>query len=574
MKSSGLMLDIARTSFDLHEIKGVIKQVAKLGGKYVQLHFCDSNHYAIESKVLGNPAKSEGRLENKSVLSLDEIRDLSEYAKSLGIELIPELELPAHSNKLLDLLFNHNWDYWNSVRTHEGGYQLHLGSPETYKLVKELIAELMGAFTNTKTIHLGGDEFEFGTENTPVNVCNFFNNLSLWILETYNCRTKVWNDFITKDILQKGLLNTRIDVVYWSQSGEATKGSEVEAERLRTRATAQEISDYGNNLWNSQAWFCYSVPNDTRDFTNWNQVYAGRDSIERWDLSVFGYQNTFTRLKDTSKVLGSMMCIWTEHLDLSGDHNLRSRINEYSSYHTKAIFDITNQYNIENVITANDLLNAKYNFYIFDIPSLQKKQTEVIGNFQIIPLMTPALAELKLIPFNEDPVTFTVGDQDSITESGNEYLKINGSALKITWDPTKIKYIRNEEFYNEATEMPLIRFEKLIHSLPSREELKPNTVYYIRAGAGFDTYVQDATGSIAHKLNLPTGANEPQTNEKSWIDYITQYQFKNYNEQQNYYLYENQELNPSQVYRIIKDGYDTICSDSTGNNILAKRKIS
>ena len=568
------MLDIARTSFDLHEIKSVIKQVAKLGGKYVQLHFCDSNHYAIESKVLGNPAKSEGRLENKSVLQLDKIRDLSEYAKSLGIELIPELELPAHSNKLLDLLFNHNWDYWNSVRTHEGGYQLHLGSPETYKLVKELIAELMGAFTNTRTIHLGGDEFEFGTENTPVNVCNFFNNLSLWILETYNCRTKVWNDFITKDILQKGLLNTRIDVVYWSQSGEATKGSEVEAERLRTRATAQEISDYGNNLWNSQAWFCYSVPNDRRDFTNWNQVYAGRDSIERWDLSVFGYQNTFTRLKDTSKVLGSMMCIWTEHLDLSSDHNLRSRINEYSSYHTKAIFDITNQYNIENVITANDLLNAKYNFYIFDIPTGQKKQTEVIGNFQIIPLTTPALAELKLIPFNEDPVTFTVGNQDSITESGNEYLKINGSALKITWDPTKIKYIRNEEFYNEATEMPLIRFEKLIHSLPSREELKPNTVYYVRAGAGFDTYVSDATGSIAHRLNLPTGTNEPQTNEKSWIDYITQYQFKNYNEQQNYYLYENQELNPSQVYRIIKDGYDTICSDPTGNNILAKRKIS
>ena len=120
--------------------------------------------------------------------------------------------------------------------------------------------------------------------------------------------------------------------------------------------------------------------------------------------------------------------------------------------------------------------------------------------------------------------------------------------------------------------MPLIRFEKLIHSLPSREELKPNTVYYVRAGAGFDTYVSDATGSIAHRLNLPNVS--PQTNEKSWIDYITQYQFKNYNEQQNYYLYENQELNPSQVYRIIKDGYDTICSDPTGNNILAKRKIS
>ena len=569
MKSSGLMLDIARISFDQQNIRFIIGQVAKLGGKYVQLHFCDSNHYAIESKVLGNPATSDGKNENKSVLSLNEIKSLSEYAKSVGIELIPELELPAHSNKLLDLLFNHNWDYWNSVRTHEGGYQLHLGSPETYKLVKELIAELMGAFTNTRTIHLGGDEFEFGTENTPVNVCNFFNNLQLWILETYNCRTKVWNDFITKDILQKGLLNTRIDVVYWSQSGEASKGSEVETERLRTRATAQEISDYGNNLWNSTAWFCYSVPNDTRDFTNWNSVYAGRDSIERWDLSVFGHQNTFTRLKDTSKVLGSMFCVWTEHLDLTGYHTLRSRINEYIEYHMKAIFDITNQYNIENVITSNDLLNAKYKFYIFDLSRSSIRQTEVIGKFQIDTKQYNA-GSLKLVPFNEDPVTFTVKKGDVITESGEGYLILYG--LKITWDPAKIKYIKNEEFYNEAEEMPLIRFEKLIHSLPSREELKPNTVYYVRAGAGFDTYVQDATGQIAHRLNLPNAS--PQTNEKSWIDYITQYQFKNYNEQQRFYLYENTELNPTQVYRIIKDGYDTICSDSTGNNILAKRKIS
>lgn len=571
MKSSGLMLDIARTSFDYYNIRFIIGQVAELGGKYVQLHFCDSNHYAIESKVLGNPANPDGRNENKSVLSLNEIKQLSEYAKSLGIELIPELELPAHSNKLLDLLFNHNWDYWNSVRTHEGGYQLHLGSPETYRLVKELIAELMSAFTNTRTIHLGGDEFEFGTENTPVNVCNFFNNLSLWISETYNCRTKVWNDFITKDILQKGLLNTRIDVVYWSQSGEATKGSEVETERLKTRATAQEIADYGNNLWNSTAWFCYSVPNDNRDFTSWNQVYAGRDQIERWDLSVFGHQNTFTRLKDTSKVLGSMMCVWTEHLDLSGYHTLRANLREYIQYHMKAIFDITNQYNIENVISANDLLNAKYKFYIFDLVTHGSiKQTEVIGKFQIIATQYNMGYEMTLVPFNDDPVTFTVENEDQITEQGNGYLVLNGT--KILWDPTKIKYIRNEEFYNEATEMPLIRFEKLIHSLPSREELKPNTVYYVRAGAGFDTYVSDATGSIAHRLNLPNVS--PQTNEKSWIDYITKYQFKNYNEQQNYYLYENQELNPSQVYRIIKDGYDTICSDPTGNNILAKRKIS
>ena len=494
------MLDIARTSFGKADILGYIDFVKENGGHYLQLHFCDSNRYAIESKVLGNQPKQDL---NDYILSLEEVKEISEYAKEKGIELVPELELPAHSNKLLDLLFKHNWDYWNSVRTHEGGYQLHLGSPETYQLTKELITELMGAFTNTKTIHLGGDEFEYGSENTPLNVCNYFNNLSLWIQETYNCRTRVWNDFITKDILSKEMLNTRIDVVYWSQTGEATKGSEVETERLKTKATAQEIVDYGNNIWNSQAWFCYSVPNDTRDFTSWNSVYAGRDLIERWDLSVTGYQNTFTRLKNTDKVLGSMFCVWTENLIKSYDSPLAGiNLLNYLEYHVKAMFNIVNSYNTENIITANDLLEAPYKFYLFKInPNQNPMTTEVAGNFELS-FMIYEDTELKLIPLNENPITFTMGGDK--VEDG--LIKVQGSNFKVRYDSSKIRFIEYDEFYKENTNMPLIRFEKIVHSLPTGSEIKPNTVYYLREGQGFSTFVSDATGGIIHKLNIPEGS--------------------------------------------------------------------
>lgn len=500
MKQTGMMLDIARTSFGKADILGYIDFVKENGGHYLQLHFCDSNRYAIESKVLGNQPKQDL---NDYILSLEEVKEISEYAKEKGIELVPELELPAHSNKLLDLLFKHNWDYWNSVRTHEGGYQLHLGSPETYQLTKELITELMGAFTNTKTIHLGGDEFEYGSENTPLNVCNYFNNLSLWIQETYNCRTRVWNDFITKDILSKEMLNTRIDVVYWSQTGEATKGSEVETERLKTKATAQEIVDYGNNIWNSQAWFCYSVPNDTRDFTSWNSVYAGRDLIERWDLSVTGYQNTFTRLKNTDKVLGSMFCVWTENLIKSYDSPLAGiNLLNYLEYHVKAMFNIVNSYNTENIITANDLLEAPYKFYLFKInPNQNPMTTEVAGNFELS-FMIYEDTELKLIPLNENPITFTMGGDK--VEDG--LIKVQGSNFKVRYDSSKIRFIEYNEFYKENTNMPLIRFEKIVHSLPTGSEIKPNTVYYLREGQGFSTFVSDATGGIIHKLNIPEGS--------------------------------------------------------------------
>lgn len=665
MKQTGLMLDIARTSFSKLDIQGYIDFVKENGGHYLQLHFSDSSRYAIESKVLGNPPKQDL---NDYILSLEEVKELSEYAKEKGIELIPELELPSHCNKMLDLLFNHNWDYWNGVRTHEGGYQLHLGSPETYKLTKELITELMGAFTNTKTIHLGGDEFEYGSENTPLNVCNFFNNLSLWILETYHCRTRVWNDFITKDILSKEMLNTRIDVVYWSITGEATKGSDVEKERLRTRATLQEIVDYGNHAWNSQAWFCYSVPNDTRDFTSWNSVYAGRDLIERWDLSVSGYQNTFTRLKNTDKVLGSMFCVWTENLVKSHDSPLKeSNLTLYLEYHAKAMFDIVNSYNTENVIAANNLLEAPYEFHLFKYNSAQNPMTiEVVGNFELNSLIVDK-KEVKLVPFNENPINFTAKgfsvsalNKGVLTSSNNN----NNNNLKLLFDPNKINFIEYDKFYEENTSMPLIRFEKIVHSLPTGSEIKPNTVYYLRESQGFSTFVSDATGSIIHKLNIPEGSGgvvvsantklyripdkyfpdyqntsdvvtekygilndsklsvliqcvkgttadglsqgqhkiltfislanntipddwellknsevsqqNPVTTKRSWIEYITDYNYQpNVVLENGAMMYKNEALEPKVVYRLIQDNVDYILDKPSlgGAVIHAKRSI-
>ena len=53
--------------------------------------------------------------------------------------------------------------------------------------------------------------------------------------------------------------------------------------------------------------------------------------------------------------------------------------------------------------------------------------------------------------------------------------------------------------------MAEFRAEKVVASLP--DELTPDTVYYVRTGEGFDVYVSDATGSVAHPQNK-AAANE------------------------------------------------------------------
>lgn len=45
------------------------------------------------------------------------------------------------------------------------------------------------------------------------------------------------------------------------------------------------------------------------------------------------------------------------------------------------------------------------------------------------------------------------------------------------------------------------RVEKVVGALPGT--IVPNTVYVVRTGSGFDLYVSDTTGSVAHALNLP-----------------------------------------------------------------------
>lgn len=548
MKKTGLLLDCARRFYSLDELKQVVQKVADLGGHYIQLHFCDAENYCIESNVLGNKPSA-------TVLSFADIRALSDFANNLNIELIPELELPAHCNKMLDLLFKHNWDLWNGARTHEGGYQLHLGSPETYQLVKDLLNELLSCFTNAKTIHLGGDEFEYGTENTKTNVCNFFNNLSLWLIEK-DIRTKVWNDFITKDIITDGLLNKRIQIVYWSQTGEATPKSEVEAQRLRERATMTELVDNGFTCWNSTAWFAYAVPN-VNEWNSHNGDYAARDIYRRWDLSIAGYQNTFTR-SNVGNVLGSMFCIWSEHAVRA----TMTQILTFRAYHIKALFDITNSYNSTTLITASQLLDKSYDAYL--IPSMVNKQGsfELMGN-SVLNILDDAECTINLVPW-EEVKRFSIRNND-VTP------RITGSNLQY-----KNVTFNHAELYVPLTEMQerdkmIIRFEKIVSKLPT--DLEPNTIYFVRVGTGFDLYVTDMTGKIANSLNLPS-VQPTITRTRSWIEYITDYNYQpNVQLEGGAMQYKNESLEPSIVYRLIKNNVDYILDRPSleGATIYAKR---
>lgn len=52
----------------------------------------------------------------------------------------------------------------------------------------------------------------------------------------------------------------------------------------------------------------------------------------------------------------------------------------------------------------------------------------------------------------------------------------------------------------------MLKIHKVVAVLP--EVLEPNSIYFVRAGIGYDQYVTDQTGAIAHTMNVAAGGQQ------------------------------------------------------------------
>lgn len=82
----------------------------------------------------------------------DELRELVAYAAARGVTIVPEIEMPAHSEEVLTA-------YPELSCTHEPYRQADfcIGNPATYVFLQRVLEEVMDVFPSTD-IHIGGDE--------------------------------------------------------------------------------------------------------------------------------------------------------------------------------------------------------------------------------------------------------------------------------------------------------------------------------------------------------------------------------------------------------------------------------
>lgn len=171
----GLMIDVARAFVDAEGLKRQIDLMGMHNLNVLHLHLTDNEGWRLEIKSHPELAEVGGFRGGDSPVGAqyglwdrryggcytqEQMREIIAYAKFRNITIIPEIDLPGHSQAIARVLPEILCDYApDTVRT--AGYDTRgvwcVSREENYRLLDDIISEVAALFPS-EYIHVGGDE--------------------------------------------------------------------------------------------------------------------------------------------------------------------------------------------------------------------------------------------------------------------------------------------------------------------------------------------------------------------------------------------------------------------------------
>ncbi|HLK60939.1 MAG TPA: family 20 glycosylhydrolase, partial [Chthonomonadaceae bacterium] len=310
----GALLDLARKYHSPDGIQQVIELCRLYKIRFLHLHLTDDQLFMFPSQhfpQLGRSNHEFARFEPGSKphiapYTLQELKQLEQFAKERGVCLVPEIDLPGHSGRLIA-------DAPDLFGIPGNGSTVNIASPKTLEALTQLLNEVMDVFQSTPYIHLGADEVgldgleqtadyreaqtQYGIQSVHDLYCKFVADMCA-VVAKRGKKPLVWEEACNPDgpyPLPKGTL-----VMVWSQG-----------------RNPNDLVKRG-----------YSVVNAT-----WTPLYIVRDNkralpfLFDWMPTQFGREGStdYTTLTETENLKGAQLCSW-ENSEAIEIQSLRDRL--------------------------------------------------------------------------------------------------------------------------------------------------------------------------------------------------------------------------------------------------------
>lgn len=161
----GGMLDVSRHFLTVDDVKRFIDNYALYKINRLHLHLSDDQGWRVAIDSWPNLARHGGSTEvgggPGGYYTQDQLRELVAYARARYIEIVPEIDVPGHTNAALASYPELNCDgvappLYTGIRV--GFSALCVTSDATYRFLDDVVREI-GAITGP-WFHIGGDEVE------------------------------------------------------------------------------------------------------------------------------------------------------------------------------------------------------------------------------------------------------------------------------------------------------------------------------------------------------------------------------------------------------------------------------
>jgi len=323
----GFMLDVSRYFMPKKDVLRLIDLLAYHKINYFHWHLTDDNGWRIQIKKYPRltdigawrvdrsqnfPMRRNAEFGEAATqggfYTQDDIREVVKYAQERFVEIIPEIEMPAHANAALAAYPNLTCpvvDHFVSVLPGIGGKNANIiycaGNDSVFSFLEDVLTEVMELFPS-KYIHIGGDEANKGNwEKCPKcqarmkmnNIPNeeelqsyFIKRINKFLI-SHNKHLMGWDELVDSEIPQG------TTILGWRGNGDA---AEIAGAKGFKFIKSPDMKYYLIRYQGPQ-WF--------EPFT-----YSGNSTLK----DVYDYEPLGKSVPDSvsKNMLGIESCLWTE----------------------------------------------------------------------------------------------------------------------------------------------------------------------------------------------------------------------------------------------------------------------
>lgn len=228
----GAMLDVSRHFFDVNDVKRFIDFLAMYKMNHLHLHLSDDQGWRIEIKSWPKLTEIGGSTEvgggAGGYYTQEEFSEIVEYAAERYITIVPEIDMPGHTNAALASYPELNCD--GKARdlytgTKVGFSTLCTDKEITYEFVDDVVREI-SAISPGPYFHIGGDE----SHVTPLQDYIYFINRVQDIVTRYGKQVVGWDEIANASLVDDAI------VQFWADEDNTMMGVEKGAKVIMSPA--------------------------------------------------------------------------------------------------------------------------------------------------------------------------------------------------------------------------------------------------------------------------------------------------------------------------------------------------